>query len=727
MEKTKKEDELKNEAGFLNQERMAEHQPTRSWRTWLIGHPLPTADAPHQTVSKMVGLAVFGADALSSIAYAPQETLVILAAAGTQALGYAFPISLVITLLLAIVSVSYLQTIRAYPSGGGAYTVVKENLGETAALVAGAALLMDYILLAAVTVASGVAQIVSAFPDLFPFRVWLSVGLLGLIAIANLRGVKESGNIFALPTYFFLGMTMLMVVFVAPFGVITALVGVPLFVSAVYLVPRVVGRRWAERLVARAVPWVERVGRLLAPFVPDREPTARTALAAVLSGGEGAALARTNEIEIVSGVLAFADRPVRELMTPRTTIVAVPEGMAAAEAAHVLTQAGYSRYPVYRGTLDEIVGVTHAIDLLRLAPDDPVVVRPALTVPRTTRAADLMLEMQRGRGHLAVVLDEFGGTMGVVTFEDLLRDLVAETRVHAASLVQPHFVVDDDRAAIPVAALPGIHRHGVEPLLAQVEADLELGVRSVLLFGVVDDKDAVGSAGHDPASPVHRAVDQLQVDWWLSKTREWLTVDDPRVQALLGKESPEHLAARLTTQTKLDDVATRRALWQGGLTAIQASTDPLIQYALSIQPVTRAIRREWEEAVQAPTDRASERLADARFAVFGDTVAPDATATLRLTYGKVEGSNVPGQRFGPFTTFAGLWDRATGAPPFDVAPKLLAARSRIDPSTVLDMTVSTDTIGGSSGSPAVNAAGEIIGANFDSAGNAPEVEAMFEQ
>jgi CBS domain containing-hemolysin-like protein len=145
-----------------------------------------------------------------------------------------------------------------------------------------------------------------------------------------------------------------------------------------------------------------------------------------LSGAEGAALARTNEIEIVSGVLAFADRPVRELMTPRTAIVAVPEGMAAAEAAHVLTQAGYSRYPVYRGTLDEIVGVTHAIDLLRLAPDDPVVVRPALTVPRTTRAADLMLEMQRGRGHLAVVLDEFGGTAGVVTFEDLLRDLVAE-------------------------------------------------------------------------------------------------------------------------------------------------------------------------------------------------------------------------------------------------------------------------------------------------------------
>ena len=211
--KNQVEDETSNHNdGFLNLNRVAKHDPKRSWRNWLIGQALPTADAPHQTVSKLVGLAVFGADALSSIAYAPQETLVILAAAGTQALGYAFPISIVITILLAIVSISYVQTIRAYPSGGGAYTVVKENLGEPVALVAGAALLMDYILLAAVTVSSGVAQIISAFPDLFPFRVWLSTGLLGLIAIANLRGVKESGNIFAVPTYFFLVMTTLTVV-----------------------------------------------------------------------------------------------------------------------------------------------------------------------------------------------------------------------------------------------------------------------------------------------------------------------------------------------------------------------------------------------------------------------------------------------------------------------------------------------------------------------------------
>lgn len=214
--------------------------------------------------------------------------------------------------------------------------------------------------------------------------------------------------------------------------------------------------------------------------------------------------------------------------------------------------------------------------------------------------------------------------------------------------------------------------------------------------------------------PVYPELEQVRMEWWLSKTREWLTVDDPRVRGLLGDESPEQLSARLIAGTKLADPAVRRALWEGGLAAVEASDDPLIQYLLSIQDETRAIRSEWEEKVQAPTDRASEQLAALRFQTYGDTVYPDATGTLRLTYGKIEGTDVPGQRFGAFTTFDGLWDRATGAAPFDVAPKLLAARDRIDGSTVLNMAVSSDTIGGSSGSPVVNAQGEILGANFDS-------------
>ncbi|WP_338577926.1 S46 family peptidase [Brevundimonas olei] len=216
------------------------------------------------------------------------------------------------------------------------------------------------------------------------------------------------------------------------------------------------------------------------------------------------------------------------------------------------------------------------------------------------------------------------------------------------------------------------------------------------------------------ARPTYPALEQIRLEWWLSKTREWLTVDSPYVRTLLGKESPEGLSARLIEGTKLADPAVRRALWEGGLPAVQASTDPLIQYVLAIDAQARAVRTDWENRVQAPTDRASEQLAAARFAVFGDAVYPDATGTLRLTYGRVEGTDVPGQRIPAFTTFAGLWDRATGAEPFNVAPRLLSAKDRIDPATVMDMAVSSDTIGGSSGSPAVNARGEIIGANFDS-------------
>ncbi len=183
-----------------------EFQPPRSFRTWLIGRPLATADAPHQTIGKLIGLAVFASDALSSTAYATQEILVILAAAGTAAFGYAFPISIAIVALLAIVTISYEQTIHAYPGGGGAYIVSRDNLGEFPAQIAGAALLTDYILTVSVSIASGVAQLTSAFPDLSAYRVHIAIVMVGFIMLINLRGVKESGATFALPTYFFIAM-----------------------------------------------------------------------------------------------------------------------------------------------------------------------------------------------------------------------------------------------------------------------------------------------------------------------------------------------------------------------------------------------------------------------------------------------------------------------------------------------------------------------------------------
>ena len=243
-------------------------------------------------------------------------------------------------------------------------------------------------------------------------------------------------------------------------GGFSVTVGVPLFISAAYLVPRVVGRRWAEPLVARAVAWMDAVGTLLAPFIPRRDPSTRTTLAALLSSGGTDTLAAADEIAVVSGVLAFADRPVRELMTPRTAIVAIPEGMLAAEAAHVFQQSGYSRYPVYRGSLDDVIGVARTLDLLKLEPDDPVPVRPVVAIPGTTRAADLMLEMQRGEGHLAVVLDEFGGTAGLVTFEDLLKELVAE--------------IFEAPAEAPAVAARIVELDGSAPLSALEE---QLGVR----------------------------------------------------------------------------------------------------------------------------------------------------------------------------------------------------------------------------------------------------------
>lgn len=191
--------------------RNADYRPRRTWRTWLLGNPLSTADAPHQTISKRIGLAVFASDALSSTAYATQEILVILAAAGVGAFVYAFPISLGIVILLAIVAISYEQTIHAYPDGGGAYIVSRDNLGDLPAQIAGAALLTDYILTVAVSVSSGVAQITSAFPTLFSLRVEIALIFIFLVMVVNLRGVKESGIAFAIPTYFFIATMFLMV------------------------------------------------------------------------------------------------------------------------------------------------------------------------------------------------------------------------------------------------------------------------------------------------------------------------------------------------------------------------------------------------------------------------------------------------------------------------------------------------------------------------------------
>jgi len=170
----------------------------------LVGPPMPLAQARHERLSKRIALAVFSSDALSSVAYATEEILLILVLAGSAAARLDVPIALAITALLVIVTISYQQTIHAYPSGGGSYIVARANLGTVPGLVAAAALLVDYVLTVSVSVAAGVAAITSALPELTTHKIVLSVVCVAVIALANIRGVRESGRIFAVPTYFFI-------------------------------------------------------------------------------------------------------------------------------------------------------------------------------------------------------------------------------------------------------------------------------------------------------------------------------------------------------------------------------------------------------------------------------------------------------------------------------------------------------------------------------------------
>ena len=188
--------------------------PPKKFSNIITGTPLASSALAHQAVSRPVGLAVFASDAISSTAYATEEILLILAlsTAGAAAFGLSLPIALAISILLIIVTISYRQTIHAYPNGGGAYVVARDNFGENAAKVAGAALLTDYILTVSVSISAGVAQITSAFPDLYPYRVWIAVTVIVIMTLINMRGVKESGVVFAIPTYFFLVTMFLMLI-----------------------------------------------------------------------------------------------------------------------------------------------------------------------------------------------------------------------------------------------------------------------------------------------------------------------------------------------------------------------------------------------------------------------------------------------------------------------------------------------------------------------------------
>ena len=226
----------------------------------------------------------------------------------------------------------------------------------------------------------------------------------------------------------------------------------------------------------------------------------------------------------------------------------------------------------------------------------------------------------------------------------------------------------------------------------------------------------------DP-EPVYPWLDQLNMEWSLSKAREYLGPDDAETKLLLGKESPEALSARLVRGSKLADPKVRAALWNGGKAAVDASTDPMIVYARKLDASARAIDKRYDALVDAPITAAQAKLSDARFAAYGNTLYPDATFTLRISYGKVLGWTERGSPVPTRTLIGGTYDRATGSEPFDLPLAFVRNRARINKDAVYDFVTTNDIIGGNSGSPVIDKDGRVIGAAFD--GNIHSIGGSF--
>jgi hypothetical protein len=213
--------------------------------------------------------------------------------------------------------------------------------------------------------------------------------------------------------------------------------------------------------------------------------------------------------------------------------------------------------------------------------------------------------------------------------------------------------------------------------------------------------------------PVYSEVEVLTMSFSLQRMREWLGPDYPLVRRLLAKDSPDSLATRLVAETKLDDPLVRRQLWEGGKAAVDASHDPMIELVRSLDHESRTLRKQYEDEVEAPISTASETIAAERFKAYGTHVYPDATFTLRLNYGTVQGWLENGTPVDPFTHLDRAFERATGASPFKIPDSWLKVRDRLDLQTPFCISTNSDIIGGNSGSPMVNAQGRIVGLMFD--------------
>jgi hypothetical protein len=213
--------------------------------------------------------------------------------------------------------------------------------------------------------------------------------------------------------------------------------------------------------------------------------------------------------------------------------------------------------------------------------------------------------------------------------------------------------------------------------------------------------------------PVYAELEVLTLSYSLDRMREWLGPDDPVVRRLLARESPDAMAARLIAETKLDDTEVRKRLWQGGRAAVGASLDPMIELARSVDADARAVRRQYDDEVEAPTAAAAERIAAARFNAYGTNVYPDATFTLRLNYGTVQGWVENGAPVEPFTYLGRAFERANGASPFKIPESWMKVKDRLDMRTPFCISTNNDIVGGNSGSPLVDAGGKIVGLMFD--------------
>lgn len=213
--------------------------------------------------------------------------------------------------------------------------------------------------------------------------------------------------------------------------------------------------------------------------------------------------------------------------------------------------------------------------------------------------------------------------------------------------------------------------------------------------------------------PLYPDFEIVKLGWSLSKLREELGADHPVVRQVLGKDSPQQLAERVIRGTKLGDVAVRRALWEGGVDAIAKSDDPMIALARAVDPAARELRARYEREVQAVTQQAAEKIARARFAQLGTGVYPDATFSLRLSYGAVQGWEWAGETVPAMTQIRGLYERATGSDPYKLAPSWESSREKLNLDLPMNFVSTNDIIGGNSGSPVINAKAEVVGLVFD--------------